>query len=121
MLVQTTSIAILVIGTVIISSLYLSGKMSLNTKDTTGASKALFKNIFTNKKDSQPKPEKETKVEPYILTPTEFKVGSLPVPKTFANLCGNNTVLYPIQGLGPRYGLPKIPDDCPCLQFMQAP
>jgi hypothetical protein len=55
----------------------------------------------------------------YIL-PQEFKIGLIKQDKPyFMNNCNPN-VLYPINGLGPDYGW-KMPDNCPCTEFVQAP
>lgn len=55
----------------------------------------------------------------YIL-PAEFSLGFLEQDKPkFMNNCSPN-VLYPIQGLGPDYGW-KMPKDCRCTEFVQAP
>lgn len=55
----------------------------------------------------------------YIL-PAEFNVGLIKQKKpTFMNNC-NPGVLYPINGLGPDYGW-KMPKDCRCTEFVQAP
>jgi hypothetical protein len=57
--------------------------------------------------------------ENYIL-PQEFKVGLIWQEKpVFMNNC-NPGVLYPINGLGPDYGT-KMPSNCPCAEFVQAP
>ena len=54
------------------------------------------------------------------LLPAEFRVGLLKQDKPyFMNNC-NPEVLYPIQGLGPDYGW-KMPKDCRCTEFVQAP
>ena len=54
------------------------------------------------------------------ITPTEFEVGLIKdKPCQFANNCTPN-VLYPINGLGVDYGS-KMPDGCPCAQFIQSP
>jgi hypothetical protein len=54
------------------------------------------------------------------LLPAEFSVGLLKQDKPyFMNNC-NPDVLYPIQGLGPDYGW-KMPKDCRCTEFVQAP
>jgi hypothetical protein len=55
----------------------------------------------------------------YIL-PAEFKVGLVKQDKPhFMNNC-NPDVLYPINGLSPDYGW-KMPKDCRCTEFVQAP
>lgn len=55
----------------------------------------------------------------YIL-PAEFKIGLIKQNKPiFMNNCNPN-VLYPINGLGPDYGW-KMPKDCRCTEFVQAP
>lgn len=52
------------------------------------------------------------------INPTEFKVGMVEMKKyRSADLC-NDTVLYPINGLGPEYGS-KMHNNCPLLQFSQ--
>lgn len=57
--------------------------------------------------------------ENYII-PAEFKVGLIKQDKpVYMNNC-NPDVLYPINGLGPDYGW-KMPKDCRCTEFVQAP
>lgn len=54
------------------------------------------------------------------IDPAEFKVGLIrPGEYKSMNDCNHN-VLYPINGLGPDYGW-KMPKDCKCTQFLQAP
>jgi hypothetical protein len=55
------------------------------------------------------------------IAPVKFDANLVNEPKCqFANNC-NPDVLYPINGLGPEYGGKEIPDDCPCLEFVQSP
>lgn len=54
------------------------------------------------------------------ITPAEFSVGFVqPTEPKYMNNCSPN-VLYPIDGLGPDYGS-KMPDNCRCTEFVQAP
>lgn len=54
------------------------------------------------------------------ITPAVFEVGLIKgKPYEASNNCLPN-VLYPINGLGVEYGS-KMPDNCPCTQFVQSP
>ena len=73
----------------------------------------VFKN--KNKKNTQ---------EPYIdrtIDPKPFGIGLDRDPlKKSANLCYPNE-MYSNAGVYVDYGIPSIPDDCPCLEFIRAP
>lgn len=81
------------------------------------------------KKNKQKKPlaqgkkrrkKTENNTKQTYINPTNFDVGLIK-EKTDAssNLC-NHKVLYPINGLGVDYGS-KMPDGCPCDQFIRPP
>lgn len=54
------------------------------------------------------------------IRPKQYELGLIKgKPYKTANLCNDN-VLYPIQQLEVDYGS-KIPDDCPCTQFIRSP
>lgn len=69
--------------------------------------------------------EEERKCQEKILSesyifPHDRKVGLIKGEKwRSANLC-NDKVLYPIQQLEVDYGT-KMPKNCPCTEFVQAP
>ena len=55
------------------------------------------------------------------IKPAEFNIGLVkPTSPFFMNNCNTN-VLYPINGLDPNYQLPNIPNNAPCLEFVQPP
>jgi hypothetical protein len=55
------------------------------------------------------------------ITPRDFSVGLTPRDDyRSANLC-NHKVLYPLNMLDVKYGIPPIPENCPCLQFIRPP
>jgi hypothetical protein len=68
-----------------------------------------------------------------FIKPTPFKAGYIKnSPQKLANLCKDdyggvknlgdfNNIKYPINPVYVDYGGKKIPDDCKCLQFIQAP
>lgn len=74
-----------------------------------------------NNNNSASVPASSVPPESYI-TPRVFEIGLEPHcgPYKSANLC-RDTVLYPINGLGPVYGNEGMYDDCPYMQFIQPP
>lgn len=75
---------------------------------------------FKHKKPSRPQIKSRKKVEPQYINPKQYKVGLIKQEEfKSANQC-NDKVLYPIQQLDVDYGS-KAPDNCPCMQFIQAP
>jgi hypothetical protein len=70
--------------------------------------------------------ESETSKSKFLLNsqnyikPAEFEVGFLKQNKFKSMGNCNPDVLYPINGLGPDYGW-KMPENCPCTQFVQPP
>lgn len=55
------------------------------------------------------------------IAPAEFNVGLIKnKPYKAANLC-DDQALYPMRNLDVEYGLPPIPNDCPCTQFIRPP
>ena len=54
------------------------------------------------------------------IKPADFEVGFLKQNKFKSMGNCNPDVLYPINGLGPDYGW-KMPENCPCTQFVQPP
>ena len=58
--------------------------------------------------------------EKYI-SPMNFDIGPVPMGDRYksAGQC-NDKVLYPVNGLEVNYGS-KMPSDCPCTEFIQAP
>ena len=83
--------------------------------------------LLLKKKKNKDKPKVELKrktLEPVYISPSEFNAGSLVRKPQYisANNCDHN-VLYPINAVNVFYGS-KMPDnvqDCPCMQFIQAP
>lgn len=77
------------------------------------------------KSEKQPQSEKDKDVKVLLadvnyIAPATFDVGMIKTDKCeFANNC-NPGVLYPINGLSPDYES-KMPDYCPCMEFIQAP
>jgi hypothetical protein len=74
--------------------------------------------------ESEDETETDTDKEPVRLikyiAPMNFEVGLMKLDKCqFANNT-NPDVLYPINGLSPDYGN-KMPDYCPCMEFIQSP
>jgi hypothetical protein len=75
--------------------------------------------------EKQPQSEKDKDVRVLLsdvnyIAPATFEVGMIkPAKCEFANNC-NPGVLYPINGLSPDYES-KMPDYCPCMEFIQAP
>ncbi len=54
------------------------------------------------------------------LTPAKFNVGLIHGEKFKPSDACENKVLYPIQALDVDYGS-KMPDNCPCMRFIQPP
>ena len=69
----------------------------------------------TNK--SSPPPKKDTDT---FITPKQYNLGPIKTKECkYSNYC-NDKILYPIQGLEVDYGS-KMPDECPCTQFVKSP
>jgi hypothetical protein len=122
--ISSVLIVLSVLALLAISIAFMTGMVNVK-----GTSKA----VSVKSNPSSPSPPQQDKeivqipssipvlqVETYI-TPKLFtlnKVGA--PPKTFANLCPSNHVLYPINGLGPDYGGEELSMSCPCLEFTKA-
>ena len=68
--------------------------------------------------------EKNPSCKPSSISPAPFKTGFVEnSPQHSASVCyGNdNAVRYPINLPFVNYGLPSIPDNCECLEFIKAP
>ena len=80
--------------------------------------------VFRGKRrhtDDYPSVTTNRKVGDNYITPAEFNVGLIKnKPYKAANLC-DDKALYPMRNLDVEYGLPPIPNDCPCAQFVQPP
>lgn len=63
---------------------------------------------------AQPPPER-------FITPAVFQVGPTPMGDRYrsAGQC-NDRVLYPVNGVEVDYGS-KMPNNCPCTEFIQPP
>lgn len=56
------------------------------------------------------------------ITPKPFKTGFVNDPRhKNANVCSKKPFGYAIQQPYVNYGLPKIPDNCACTEFIQPP
>ena len=80
------------------------------------------------KKSSTTNPSKPTEknpsCKPSSISPAPFKTGFVEnSPQHSASVCyGNdNAIRYPINLPFVNYGLPPIPDNCECLEFIKAP
>jgi len=68
-----------------------------------------------NTNNSQLKKDTDT-----FILPRQYNLGPIKTKECrYSNYC-NDKVLYPIQGLEVDYGS-KMPDDCPCNQFVKSP
>lgn len=107
-------ISLAVIATVVI--LFATGVFKKDKKSKTSSE------LADSQLDNPVEVRKKYGIPPdsnYIL-PAEFKIGLIKQNKPhFMNNC-NPDVLYPINGLGPDYGW-KMPKDCRCTEFVQAP
>jgi hypothetical protein len=76
------------------------------------------------KKDPKSNDKRENPPSPHTnqnyIKPQEFEIGFLKQNKFKSMGNCNPDVLYPINGLGPDYGW-KMPENCPCTQFVQPP
>lgn len=53
------------------------------------------------------------------ITPYNFKVGDLPRPQPLSNMCENDGIMYPNNGLNPKY--PPFKTSESSIQYIQAP
>ena len=110
--------AIITVSILFVAGIFNSGKSS----SSIGNSNSNTNKLPGIEPDNPEEVRKKYNLAPndtYIL-PQEFKIGLIKQDKPhFMNNC-NPDVLYPINGLGPDYGW-KMPKDCRCTEFVQAP
>lgn len=100
-----------------------SENIKIQQADTEGVGKDTQDDEDTDDEDEgkdilDKKPEQLPLVK--YIAPMTFEVGLMKLDKCqFANNT-NPDVLYPINGLSPDYGN-KMPDYCPCMEFIQSP